>query len=134
MGVSAIPYFARVPVSDALDAMNTIIQALNANFAWYGGSNGNAFTTLAAYKYWLANNGSPAYIYEVDNFMKADIAAPAAVLWQGDGVVQTGDSLYNFVAGLGIVVPPLNTLFDPSTPVVTAPSPMPSDYIPIIDV
>lgn len=134
MGVNLLPYFDRVPMADACDAINKIIQALNRNWAVYGGVDGPNFTTLAALRYWLANNSSPAFIYEVDDALSADIGSPASVLWQGDGVVITGDPLYNFIAGLGIVVPPLGTLTDPSTPPVVVPPPMPSDYIPIIDV
>jgi hypothetical protein len=133
MGVTGIPYYNQCPMGNATDLMNGIIQGLNRNYAVFGGVDGPDFCTLATLKFWLANNGSPKFIYQVDTAITGDAANPVAILWQGDGVVVGGDPLYSFIFSLGIVIPPLNTLTDPSVPPLpVGPGGIESDYIPII--
>jgi len=67
--------------------------------------------SVAAVRKWLAANGTPLYIYTVDNAVSADIADPINMLWNDSYLVTANDPLDTFIrTTLGIPLPSLSTL------------------------
>lgn len=67
--------------------------------------------TVAAVRKWLAANGSPLYIYTVDNAIPGDVADPINTLWNNSYSVTANDPLDTFIrVTLDIPLPALSTL------------------------
>ena len=60
--------------------------------------------TIKQVRAWASANGSPLYIYTIDQAMSADIANPAYTIWHSGPTMKQGDALFAFISGLGITV------------------------------
>jgi hypothetical protein len=61
---------------------------------------------------WLANNGSPQYIYTVDNACSADLANTVNIMWLHGDRLAANDPLYNFIQStLGFTSVQMQTAF-----------------------
>ena len=57
----------------------------------------NLGATQKQVRAWAAANGSPLYIYTLDNACPADIANIVNIQWNHGNTMTVGDSLYNFI-------------------------------------
>lgn len=106
-----IPYFRSVNPGELQNDFNLLIDEINLDFQAIGGAGvNNPAAALAALRYWLSTNGSPLYIYTVDNAVSSDIATTVNILWNHGFQIVQGDPLYVFITGLGIPLPNLNTI------------------------
>jgi hypothetical protein len=107
-----IPYFKSVNPGELQNDFNLLIDEINLDFGAIGGAGVNVqSTSLATLRYWLSTNGSPLYIYTIDNMVSGDIGSTVNILWNHGFQIVQGDPLYNFITTtLGIGLPPLNSL------------------------
>ena len=102
--------FARVPADAVADAFNSLIRDINAALSAIGLSASTPFVTSKQLHLWAAANGSPVYIYTLDNSVPADIANAVNIQWFHGNTMQQGDALYNFVKStLGFTDPQMIT-------------------------
>jgi hypothetical protein len=106
-----IPYFKSVNPGELQNDFNLLIDMINLDFMAIGGAGVNLpSTSLASLRYWLSTNGSPLYIYTVDNAIPSDIATTLNILWNHGFHIVQGDPLYVFITGLGVPLPNLNSI------------------------
>ena len=88
--------FSNIAPEQIVDAFNTLIADINAAMYTVGGAQ-VPYVTISQVRQWAAANGSPLYIYQIDNVMTADIANTANIQWNHGSTMKLNDALYNFI-------------------------------------
>ena len=88
--------FSNVAPEQIVDALNQLITDINAAMYSTGGAQ-VPYATIAQVRQWAAANGSPLYIYTIDNAMPADIAQTTNIIWNHGSTMKQGDALYAFI-------------------------------------
>jgi len=91
-----IKSFSQVPPEAIVDAFNSLIVDINAADASLGMSQ-SPFVTMKQLRLWAASNGSPSYIYTIDNAVSADIANVVNIQWNHGNTMVYSDALYVFI-------------------------------------
>lgn len=88
--------FSNVAPEQIVDALNQLISDINAVGYSVGGAQ-IPYVTISQVRQWAAANGSPLYIYQIDNVLTADIANMVNIQWNHGSTMKQGDTLYNFI-------------------------------------
>ena len=91
-----IKSFSQVPPEAIVDAFNSLIVDINAADASLGMSQ-SPFVTMKQLRLWAAANGTPLYIYTIDNAVPADIASTVNIQWNHGNTMVYSDALYTFI-------------------------------------
>lgn len=87
----------RIVVPESItDALNALVVDINANLQLLGATSAPTVTAKQM-RNWLAANGTPLYIYTLDNACPADIANPVNIAWNHANTMAQGDGLYQFI-------------------------------------
>ena len=93
---SPLKQFVRIEPADTCDAINVLIVELN-NLFTSGGIIPGSTVTQKQFRAWAAANGSPVYIYTIDQAVSADIADNVNIRWNHGNTMAINDALYNFI-------------------------------------
>lgn len=91
-----IQQFVRIEANQITDAVNLLIVDINALFASLGVGAG-AYASQHQLRAWASNNGSPLYIYTLDQAVNALISNDINIRWNHSPTIVQGDPLYLFI-------------------------------------
>ena len=91
-----IKQFVIIAPQDVTDCVNALVVDINTNLANLGAT-AVPTVTQKQMRSWLATNGSPKYIYQVDDACPSDLASAINIQWNHGNTLVQGDGLYAFI-------------------------------------
>ena len=99
-----IQQFIRIEANQITDAVNLLIVDINALFASLGVGSGG-YASQHQLRAWASNNGSPLYIYTIDQAVDALISNDINIRWNHSATIVQGDLVTRLAQGLVTVSP-----------------------------